>query len=147
MNFFRRNIFFFTSRSNSIESSVTRFGKILKALCYFERIYLVFLKCLNLLWQILNEFWQNFIGLKDWNWTNNLAIWSHWLRECFCGCGEKDKNWTENRPTKDDDLKNDILNETENSVSRLGHFWKVLPTNCLNIWHILCYLENIPLFI
>ena len=29
-----------------------RFGRILKAVGYFETVYLVFVKCLNLLWQI-----------------------------------------------------------------------------------------------
>ena len=48
------------------------FGKILKAVGYFEGVYLVFVKSLYLLWQILNDFgqilndfWQTFIVLKD----------------------------------------------------------------------------------
>ena len=53
------------------------FGKTLKVLCNFSRIYLLFGKILNLLWQILCTFGQILIEVNDQNLENNVAIWSH----------------------------------------------------------------------
>ena len=69
-NFFQIKLFL-RAEEWSVECTVwpdlakfRHFGKILKAVGNFERAYLVLGKSLNLLWQILNDFWQTFIGLK-----------------------------------------------------------------------------------
>ena len=46
-----------------------------KSLCKYLKIYLVFDKILNLLWQINDTFWANLMYCKKPN--NDLAIWSH----------------------------------------------------------------------
>ena len=63
----------------SIVTSVTRFGKIFKVLGNFSRVYLLFGKIVNPLWQILYTFGQIFIDVNDQMLKNNLASRSHWI--------------------------------------------------------------------
>ena len=54
------------------------FGKILQLFGIILRVYLVFGKILNLLWQILCAFEQMFIIISGQILKNNLDILSHW---------------------------------------------------------------------
>ena len=67
-------------------SSVTRFveispfGKIFKVLDNFLRVYLLFGKILDRLWQMLHAIGQVFIDINGQMLKNNLFIRSHWWR-------------------------------------------------------------------
>ena len=56
-------------------------GQIFKVLGNFLRVYLLFRKLLDRLWQIYYTIGQVFIVVNGQIMKNKLAIWSHWLRQ------------------------------------------------------------------
>ena len=62
------------------------FGKILLVFGNFLKIYLIFEKIVNLVWQLFYAIWQKVIVEKAEFWNNYLAIWSH------CWSATNDKN-------------------------------------------------------
>ena len=76
---------------NSMTTNVTRFGQILplhrkkyKSFCQFLRVYLVFGKIPNLLWQILKLLDRFSLLWMDRYWKNNQPIWSQWSQSHLC---------------------------------------------------------------
>ena len=55
------------------------FGNILKVLGICLRVYLLLCKISNLHWQLWFHIGPNFRFVNGQNWTNNIAVWSHWL--------------------------------------------------------------------
>ena len=69
-----------------------QFGKVLKIFKPFWSVYLAFGKIFKQLWLIFNVIEHIFILENSQNWTNYLAIWSHWFSCCnnqmanfYCG--------------------------------------------------------------
>ena len=60
------------------------FGNNFKVFGNYKKLYLVFDKLLNLLWQIFYAIWPNLIVENCHKMKHFLAIWSPWHRRCGC---------------------------------------------------------------